>query len=839
MDAVSAPPETPEYAPDASDESRPGCGTGVAVVALLGWFAFVPFVAAAAAVAARGGPGLALIEDVVTGQAALSGPTAVLWLAGVLVAQLLGTGSALVFARRHEPVWGAAWLLSLAAVYAFVFNSAGVLLPPGDVRGPGLAAGAGKLIVALVLVAGMALAWRLSGLAGRAPLAEIGWGLPRRPAILIALACGAVLLAGWALTGSLGDPLFTLAGALGALAVAVGEETLFRGVGHVALNRSFRQTGWAALAGIAIFMAYLAGGVMPGLDFGALGVAFFGWTIGLLVTELRARALTVWPSVIARFCLVAGVPLFTDGRLVKLMGTLPPLHLTSVTYALAAAAVLGTLLFAARRARGGRLSLGTRWALAGAAALLAWLAIGGLWFAFGEPGFHPDSVIVVLSEQADLSALPDDPAERRAEVHRRLVDVAERSQPPLLAELERRGLRYRRFYLVNAVRVEISPEFAGDLAALPGAAAAFLNPNVRPYPRYVALTPPGGESAPAGVAPGVRAVRADEVWDLGVRGAGIVVAGADTGVDWTHPALQRQYRGWDGAQADHDYNWLDAWDGRPEPFDEDAHGTHTVGTMVGDDGTHQVGMAPEARWIACRNMRYGIGNPGAYLTCMEWFLAPYPQGGDPLRDGDPSRAPDVVNNSWGCPPFEGCDPDALRLATVHLRAAGVMMVVAAGNSGPACSTLTDPPAIYDAVFTVGAVDDGGEAAFFSNRGPVAVGSDRELKPDVAAPGVDVRSAVPGGGYGEADWAGTSMAGPHVAGLVALVWSADPELRGRIDETEALIRETAGDQQVLTCGAADITSAPCACGDEAAGASPNYTYGYGIIDALAAVEAALR
>jgi subtilisin family serine protease len=366
-------------------------------------------------------------------------------------------------------------------------------------------------------------------------------------------------------------------------------------------------------------------------------------------------------------------------------------------------------------------------------------------------------------------------------------------------------------------------------------AEAYLNPNSRPYPLYQSIGLPA-ESAAAGIAPGLLAVKADQAWALGARGQGIVVAGADTGVDWTHPALQPHYRGWDGTRASHDYNWYDAWDNAAAPFDADAHGTHTVGTMVGDDGIHQVGMAPGAQWIACRNMRHGLGNPGAYLACMEFVLAPYPVAGDPLRDGDPARAPDVINNSWGCPVMEGCGPDTLRLGAEHLRAAAVMMVVSAGNDGPACGSLNDPPATYAAVFTVGAVDNQGDPADFSNRGPVTAGTDRALKPDIAAPGVDVRSAVPGG-YGEMGWQGTSMAGPHVAGLVALMWSANPALRGRIDATEALIEQSARPESVQVCERAHDNGAPCACGGEPAGAVPNYTYGYGMIDALKAVQAA--
>ncbi len=173
-----------------------------------------------------------------------------------------------------------------------------------------------------------------------------------------------------------------------------------------------------------------------------------------------------------------------------------------------------------------------------------------------------------------------------------------------------------------------------------------------------------------------------------MNGQGIVIGGQDTGYEWQHPALMNQYRGWDGAVADHTYNWHDAihennpntspgnvcgFDS-PQPCDDHGHGTHTMGTMIGDDGgANQIGMAPGAQWIACRNMEQGWGTPATYTECYEWFIAPYPAGGDPMRDGDPAKAPHVINNSWSCPVSEGCtDPDILRTVVENVRAAGII-----------------------------------------------------------------------------------------------------------------------------------------------------------------------
>jgi subtilisin family serine protease len=166
------------------------------------------------------------------------------------------------------------------------------------------------------------------------------------------------------------------------------------------------------------------------------------------------------------------------------------------------------------------------------------------------------------------------------------------------------------------------------------------------------------------------------------------------------------------------------------------------------------------------------------------MLAPFAPGGDAFH-GDPARGADVLTNSWACPPYEGCDLGALRPAVDALTAAGLFVVAAAGNDGPRCGTVDDPPAPYAETFTVGAVDAGGYVAGFSSRGPAPGGG---AKPDVAAPGVDVVSALPGGGYGALS--GTSMATPAVAGVVALMWSADPALRGDVARTAQILRDTA-------------------------------------------------
>ena len=439
--------------------------------------------------------------------------------------------------------------------------------------------------------------------------------------------------------------------------------------------------------------------------------------------------------------------------------------------------------------------------------------------------------LVVLTEQADLSnvtTLPGKAAQSRA-VYDALRAVAQRTQAPLRAWLDARGVEYRPFYIVNMLAVRGDADLALALAARPDVARLAANPSIRadlpvPESRH-ALTP----SQTASVEWGVSKINADDVWALGYTGQGVVVAGQDTGYDWDHPAIVDQYRGWNGITATHDYNWHDAirsgggvcGPDSPEPCDDYDHGTHTMGTIVGDDGgNNQIGVAPGARWIGCRNMNQGYGTPVTYAECFEFFLAPYPVGGDPFTDGDPVMAPHVINNSWSCPSSEGCDENSLRDVVENARAAGIVVVVSAGNSGSACSTVNTPPALHDASFTIGATSSSDSIASFSGRGPVTADGSNRPKPDVSAPGVSVRSSVPGGLYSSKS--GTSMAAPHVTGLVALLWSAWPDLVGDVELTEKIIQETARPRISTTCG-----------GDT--DGHPNNVYGWGIVDALAAVR----
>jgi serine protease AprX len=438
--------------------------------------------------------------------------------------------------------------------------------------------------------------------------------------------------------------------------------------------------------------------------------------------------------------------------------------------------------------------------------------------------------LVFLAEQADLSgaaALPTK-LEKGQYVYETLTEVANRTQPPVRAALDSLGVQYEPYWVANMFWVRGDMNVVQTMAERSDVAHVYANPTVHVSEVYPAEEIPSEH--PESVEWNIVKVNADDVWALGYTGQGAVIAGQDTGYDWDHPALKNQYRGWDGAAADHNYSWHDAIHSAvgnscgfnlQEPCDDNGHGTHTMGTMVGDDGgTNQVGMAPGARWIGCRNMDEGNGTPTTYSECYQWFIAPTDLNN---QNPNPALAPDVISNSWGCPISEGCtDPNVMLAVVEAVRAAGILTNHSAGNSGSGCSTVSTPAGIYDASFTVGATDSSDNIASFSSRGPVTVDGSNRLKPDISAPGVGVRSSIPGTGY--SSLSGTSMASPHIAGLVGLLISADPSLAGQVDTLENIMTTTAVPRTTTqVCGGVP--------GDQI----PNNTYGYGRIDALAAVQ----
>lgn len=450
------------------------------------------------------------------------------------------------------------------------------------------------------------------------------------------------------------------------------------------------------------------------------------------------------------------------------------------------------------------------------------------------------SFVVLMDEQAGLNAayqMSDEDA-RGWYVYNTLTSTADRTQADVRAILSARGVAYRVLWIANALAVTGDRTLVEEIAALPEVRKIASN---RPSTGIDPIAPSKqvrGDS-PQAVEWGVQRVNAPQLWAMGYTGQGILVGNADTGMRWTHNAIKSHYRGWDGATADHNYNWWDAirsptinpcgW-ASSQPCDDDeilggGHGTHTTGTAVGDDGAgNQVGVAPGAKWIGCRNMERGVGTLAYYLDCFQFFLAPHDLSD---QDPDPTRRPHVLNNSWAC--VEGCAPDALRSAVEASQAAGIFVEASAGNDGPECSTVAFPPAIYEATFSTGAIDITNAIADFSSRGPVLSDASSRLKPNVSAPGVDVRSSLRGSDTEYGELSGTSMAGPHVVGVVALLWSARPDLSRRITETKTLLQQSANPS---------VTVNPVqTCGGTPSNQAPNNSFGWGRVDVLAAYNLA--
>jgi PKD repeat protein len=427
--------------------------------------------------------------------------------------------------------------------------------------------------------------------------------------------------------------------------------------------------------------------------------------------------------------------------------------------------------------------------------------------------------VVVLKSQADLKAAygMTDWNARGEYVYNTLKAHADTSQVALRQTLSGAAVEYESLFIINAVIVRNgTAALVNSLSARADVAQIVANHRIaveKPDPNAPLM-------APDAIAWGVLKINADDVWnEYGVTGEGVVVAEIDTGTQWDHPALINQYRGWDGATADHNYNWYDPYDQSPdEPADNNGHGTHVMGTMIGDDGgTNQIGVAPGAKWISCKG---GDDVSGFLLTdellqCAQWIVAPTDLNGN---NPDPDMRPHVVNNSWG-----GGNADYWFTGAVDSwRAAGVFPQFSNGNSGPTCETAGSPGDNWN-TFSAGASDVSDNIASFSSRGPSRFYG--YLKPDITAPGVNICSSVPGSGY-TCTYSGTSMASPHVAGSLALLWSANPELIGQIDLSGWVLQQSA--KTFFTNEG---------CGGDQPDSHPNNTWGWGLLDAKGAVDLA--
>ncbi|GIH10273.1 peptidase S8 [Rhizocola hellebori] len=598
------------------------------------------------------------------------------------------------------------------------------------------------------------------------------------------------------------------------------------GIGYLVFRRRARFSWWGVVAGLIVLVPFLWVGALGGVTDTLLAVLAAIAVGGLASSTLDtvffdvfepSRARRIWLGGLAAGVALAliGAGAGGNGVQILMLLVLPPLGFAAAalrsTGALVGIAAFGPLAFvdpvevnffllerdipfwaftASAIAWSVGLVFGLGYGLAsrpleaarrplaiGTAVVVA-LGAGAVYAVAGQPGFYGDQLFVVMKEQASLAGLPTTTGlgpgrDQRVEaVYRRLVEHANRTQAPLRAQLDRWKLSYQPYYLVNAILVNAGPEVRAWLELRDDVDRVLLDQRLRPLPQPVGQTVGDIKQPPAAPEWNLQMIGAPGVWPRS-QGQQIVVGSSDSGVDGKHPALASGFRGGDDS-------WYDPWNHTTFPVDHGGHGTHTMGTAVGKE---RVGVAPGSQWVACVNLDRNMGSPSFYLDCMQFMLAPFAIGGNAFTDGRPARAPHVLTNSWGCPPMEGCDIELTRPATDALAAAGIAFVAAAGNEGDRCGSIDAPPATDPAAFTVAAVNEDREVTSFSSRGQPASG-----KPDASAPGAQVLSAMPGNTYGVLD--GTSMATPHVAGALALLWSVRPELVGDLDRSFALLRETA-------------------------------------------------
>lgn len=432
--------------------------------------------------------------------------------------------------------------------------------------------------------------------------------------------------------------------------------------------------------------------------------------------------------------------------------------------------------------------------------------------------------IVRFGEQADLSAAYGmEWSERGWYVYNTLTETARRSQARAQAYLDAQGLAFRSFFAGNELYVYAGNlEQAGSLARLGEVANLYVPPvySITPVETVNPLLTStwAGELLanhaeitvllPDTVGWNIDNVNADAFWTtFDVRGEGILVANIDTGVRYTHEALYTKYACY--GLTDHTKCWLDPDGSFTVPTDTNGHGTHTMGTMVGydPDEIYIIGMAPNARWIACQGCDTAGCESDDLLACADWILAP---------GGLPENRPQVVNNSWGSN-IDGSDWFLIQINA--WRAAGIFPAFSAGNNAvppdKLCDTLGDPGSFQES-FASAAHDPNGIEYIYGSRGPSFFGDDPYTKPNISGPGVGVTSSINTLDTSYGQLSGTSMASPHSAGAVALLWSCNNDLIGDIDTTFQLLQNSARTPRLSTCGTPPDLQG-------------NYSFGYGYLD----------
>jgi subtilisin family serine protease len=445
------------------------------------------------------------------------------------------------------------------------------------------------------------------------------------------------------------------------------------------------------------------------------------------------------------------------------------------------------------------------------------------------PGNQTISVLVYLNQQVNLDRMTDVLDGQKATLQERhetvvvaLQEMAEATQGNLTSYLEgmvNEGIveEYESYWITNAFKVRTNKEGIQRLVNHPDVEKVYYNYEIELIePEQVKEDPP----RPFTIETGVEAVRAPEVWALGYTGEGVLVANMDTGVDGHHPCLESRWVGVADPryQGHPEWAWYDPWGGQNFPYDDHGHGTHTMGSVCGGAPGDSVGVAPGAYWMASAPIDRGGGIPRTVsdaILSFQWMVDP---DGNPQTNWD---VPQVCSNSWGLTTGHGYPPcDTLFWSYLDAcEAAGTVILFSAGNEGSSGLRRPADRATDDyrtcAVAAVDANTSGWPIASFSSRGPTYCTPDGSaaIKPDISAPGVNVRSSYPGGGY--TTMSGTSMASPHVNGVVALIRQANPNL------SVELVKE------IMYSTAYDLGPT-----------GEDNSYGWGMVDAYEAVQMAL-
>jgi subtilisin family serine protease len=380
---------------------------------------------------------------------------------------------------------------------------------------------------------------------------------------------------------------------------------------------------------------------------------------------------------------------------------------------------------------------------------------------------------------------------------------AKQSQQQVLSFLKSKSVQHKSFWISNQIYIVDADK------NLVEAISNFPEVSIVEEERIITLDTPVNSKQVRKADPtplaewGIEKIKAEEAWAVS-NGSGVVVANIDTGVRYTHEAVRDNYRA--------DYGWFDPYAQTQTPNDQNGHGTHTMGTIAGSKG---VGVAPGAQWIACKGCSTSSCSQSALTGCGQWALCPTKPNG---QDEDCSKAPVLVSNSWG----GGRGDNWYEGITEAWIAGGIVPIFANGNSGPSCGTANSPADIRR-VIAVGATNVRDEIASFSSVGPAA---DGRIKPEISAPGEDVRSAIPDSDSSYGTMSGTSMACPHAAGATALALAVNPNLSfGEL-------------RRILLAGVdTELSSKNAACGGITDTTYPNHHFGWGRINALKIVQGA--